>query len=540
MNKKLKNISLRIVFVVLIMFLVSCNSQTNNEKENLEGQENSIEIEGEDNMEANNELNFVLAKDIPKGEEAFFYSNPSRINGIGDPFIIRDYKTGVYTAIATSASIGFYGWDSEDLVNWGSKHWVYQRPENTWSTDSYWAPEVVFYNDAYYMFYTARDKSGRLLISVAKSDSAAGPYEDVSPEKPVFDFGYAIIDASVFVDDDGRAYMYYAKDVSENIIMNGKHVSQIYGVELSEDLLSIKGEPVLLTSPDSAWENPQESWSWNEGPIVLKHNNEYYLAYSANMFESPAYSVGYAKSANPLGPYEKAQENPILATKQLEGISGSGHHSYFNSPDGTELFTAYHTHTVPQKPSGNRQLAIDRALYTEDGKFVVNGPTESYLPAPANDKQRVLLGSEISDIQLSEAATALSEASGDDASSLELAKLFDGILSIHPDQKVNDVNIQTEADGNIEIKITLQEEHNLAAICLVSSSQKDNNIANISLKINDKVSNLGELEGTNPRNHTLAGKFDPITSNEIVLIIEPKDASSPISLSEIYISEKLN
>ena len=81
MNKKLKNISLRIVFVVLIMFLVSCNSQTNNEKENLEGQENSIEIEGEDNMEANNELNFVLAKDIPKGEEAFFYSNPSRING---------------------------------------------------------------------------------------------------------------------------------------------------------------------------------------------------------------------------------------------------------------------------------------------------------------------------------------------------------------------------------------------------------------------------------------------------------------------------
>ena len=539
MNKKLKNISLRIVFIVLIIFLVSCNNQTNNEKENSDGQENSIESEGEVSMEANNELNFVLAKDISKDDETFFYSNPSRINGIGDPFIIRDHKTGVYTAIATSASIGFYGWDSEDLVNWGSKYWVYQRPENTWSTDSYWAPEVVFYNDAYYMFYTARDKSGRLLISVAKSDSAAGPYEDVYPEKPVFDFGYAIIDASVFVDDDGRAYMYYSKDCSENVI-NGQHVSEIYGVELNEDLLSIKGEPVLLTRPDSRWENPQRDWVWNEGPIVQKHNNEYYLAYSANMFESPAYSVGYAKSANPLGPYEKAEENPILAAKQLEGISGSGHHSYLNSPDGKELFTAYHTHTVPQKPSGNRQLAIDRALYTEDGKFIVNGPTESYLPAPANDKQRVLLGSEISEIQLSESAAAVSETTDEDEVNLELSKLFDGILSIHPDQKDNDVNIQSEADENIEIKITLQEEHNLAAICLVSSSQKDNNIANISLKINDKVSNLGELEGTNPRNHTLAGKFAPITSNEVVFIIEPKDASSPISLSEIYISEKLN
>lgn len=491
-------------------------------------------------METKNELNFVAAKDIAKDDETFFYSNPSPINGIGDPFIIRDHKTDVYTAIATSASIGFYGWDSKDLVNWESRHWVYQRPDNTWSTDSYWAPEVVFYRDAYYMFYTARDKSGRLLISVAKSDSAAGPYEDVSPEKPVFDFGYAIIDASVLVDEDGRAYMYYAKDVSENIIMNGKHVSQIYGVELNEDLLSIKGEPVLLTSPDSAWENPQESWAWNEGPIVLKHNNEYYLAYSANIFESPAYSVGYAKSENPLGPYEKAEENPILAAKQLEGISGSGHHSYFNSPDSTELFTAYHTHTVPQKPSGNRQLAIDRAMFTEDGKFIVNGPTESYLPAPANEKQRVLLNLEIAKVQLSESATALSKMTGEDTVEQELSKLFDGILAIHPDQKDNDVIIQTKADENIEVKITLQEEHILAAICLVSSSQKDNNIANISLKINDKVSSLGELEGTNPKNHTLAGKFDPITSNEIVLIIEPKDASSPISLSEIYISEKLN
>lgn len=540
MNSSFKNVSIKIIFVVFIMFLVSCNNQTNKDTNNSNDQNSSIESEGDVSMEAKNELNFVAAKDISKDDETFFYSNPSRINGIGDPFIIRDHKTGVYTAIATSASIGFYGWDSKDLVNWESRHWVYQRPDNTWSTDSYWAPEVVFYRDAYYMFYTARDKSGRLLISVAKSDSAAGPYEDVSPEKPVFDFGYAIIDASVLVDEDGRAYMYYAKDVSENIIMNGKHVSQIYGVELSEDLLSIKGEPVLLTSPDSAWENPQESWAWNEGPIVLKHNNEYYLAYSANMFESPAYSVGYAKSTNPLGPYEKAEENPILATKQLEGISGSGHHSYFNSPDGTELFTAYHTHTVPQKPSGNRQLAIDRAMFTEDGKFIVNGPTESYLPAPANEKQRVLLNLEIAKVQLSESATALSKMTGEDTVEQELSKLFDGILAIHPDQKDNDVIIQTKADKNIEVKITLQEEHNLAAICLVSSSQKDNNIANISLKINDKVSSLGELEGTNPKNHTLAGKFDPITSNEIVLIIEPKDASSPISLSEIYISEKLN
>ena len=331
---------------------------------------------------------FVPADELDQREDPVFYRNPSRINGIGDPFIIRDQETGIYTMIATSASIGYYGWNSEDLVNWSSRRFVYERPEDSWSTDSYWAPEVIHYQDKYYMFYTARHERGSLLISVAVADSAEGPYVDVSDE-PVFDFGFAIIDGSVFIDDDGTPYFYYTKDVSENVEA-GQHVSASYGVQLSEDLLSIVGEPVELVRPDQRWENPHGEWVWNEGPIVIKHDDLYYLAYSANFFESPAYSVGYAVSEDPLGPYTKAEENPVLHAGQLPGISGSGHHSYVYSPDDSELFTAYHTHTVPSNPTGNRQMALDRVLFTEDGKMVVNGPTTAWLPAPSNDKTRLL------------------------------------------------------------------------------------------------------------------------------------------------------
>ena len=106
---------------------------------------------------------FIPADELTDDEPSLFYKNPSRINGIGDPFIIRDRETGTYTMVATSASIGYHGWNSEDLVNWGPRHWAYQRPAESWSTDSYWAPEVVYHNDQYYMFYTARHARGSLL-----------------------------------------------------------------------------------------------------------------------------------------------------------------------------------------------------------------------------------------------------------------------------------------------------------------------------------------------------------------------------------------
>ncbi len=54
-------------------------------------------------------------------------------------------------------------------------------------------------------------------------------------------------------------------------------------------------------------------------------------------------------------------------------VSGPGHNMLFSV--GDELFTAYHTHTYPQAPSGNRQLCIDRAGFHADGTAYICGPT---------------------------------------------------------------------------------------------------------------------------------------------------------------------
>ncbi len=88
------------------------------------------------------------------------------------------------------------------------------------------------------------------------------------------------------------------------------------------------------------------------------------------------YSVCVAVADHPLGPYTKQSNNPLLAPVEKEGevlISGPGHNAFFCV--GDELFTAYHIHTYPNAPSGNRQLCLDRAGFHADGTAYISGPT---------------------------------------------------------------------------------------------------------------------------------------------------------------------
>ena len=99
----------------------------------------------------------------------------------------------------------------------------------------------------YYMFYTAKNQQDSLRIGLAVSEKPGGPFLDVKNE-PLFDFGYAAIDANVLIDADGKKYLYYSRDCSENVV-DGLKKSEIYGVPLSDDLLSVQGEAVKLLTP---------------------------------------------------------------------------------------------------------------------------------------------------------------------------------------------------------------------------------------------------------------------------------------------------
>ena len=300
-----------------------------------------------------------------------FAANPRPITGIGDPFVLSD--SGHYHVFATGAQIGFFHWSSDDLISF-ERDKALKR--SSWIYGDYWAPEVYAWGDQYVMLYTGRWKQNRSLrIGIAFADAPEGPYKDPLGT-PLFDFGYAAIDGTLTVDDAGTPYLIYSRDCSENYV-NGYHESHLYGVQLSEDLMSTVGDAVALTVPDASWETKSGEYRWNEGPAVLRHAGKYYLFYSANYYASKEYGVGVAVADAPLGPYVKQADNPVLRwLEDADGrviVSGPGHNSFFTV--GEELFTAYHTHTDPSAPNGDRQLCIDRAGFHTDGTAYISGPT---------------------------------------------------------------------------------------------------------------------------------------------------------------------
>jgi beta-xylosidase len=294
------------------------------------------------------------------------YTNPvGEISGIGDPFVLK-HEDKYYMYCTTNGEEGFRVWESGNLIDWSDKGLAFNPSlqEEEWAIGDYWAPEVLFYDNQFYMTYSARDRIDDIWkIAMAKSDIPLGPFEDV--QVPLIRRDYPCIDGHIFIDDDGTPYLFYST------------IFQIYVQELSHLGLTPNKSPVFCIEPSQSW----EEWI-NEGPFILKNNGTYYMMYSANRFYDVNYGIGYATSYSIDGPWEKYAYNPILSSNLDTQVSGPGHNSVTTSPDGTEMFIVYHTHTNPDKPSGDRQPNIDR-MFFENDIINIDGPTRSPQPIPS-------------------------------------------------------------------------------------------------------------------------------------------------------------
>ena len=289
----------------------------------------------------------------------------TEITNIGDPFILLHEDK--YYMYATSAPDGFKVFTSLDLINWEEAGYCYK--DSTWAINCFWAPEVYYYNNKFYMLYTGRwKKNESLRTALAVSDSPLGPFKDIN-DGPLFDLGFATIDATLFFDDDGKIYLYFVRDCSEYIV-GGVHTSAIYAVEIDKELKHFIGKPVLISIPDCEWETSlDKEWCWNEGPAVLKKNGTYYLNYSVNCFNNLNYCIACSESKNPLGPYKKYDNNPILKYREND-FSGPGHNNFFTTKEGV-LMTSFHIHTYYDKPSGNRRACIGLVEFDNTDKMVI-------------------------------------------------------------------------------------------------------------------------------------------------------------------------
>ena len=353
------------------------------------------------------------------------YENPLAV-ALGDPYVLH-VKGDRYYMYGTGAGAkhGFSAYSSTDLVNWNNEGQVYfGNNKNGWGSidkawnGAYWAPEVYEVSGKFYMFYSAQwnnnptNEIENFRIGVAVADKPTGPFIDVA-NKPVFDPGYPIIDANVLFDKDGKLYLYYSRCCYKHAVesevadwaksqgwFNEIEESWVYGVEMKPDFSGVIGEPVLLLRPPVTMNDKQAEWEsrsvtskevnrrWTEGSVAFKKGDTYYMMYSANYFGGKNYAVGYATSKNPLGPFVKAANNPVLQKNVEQGgtVTGTGHNSITYSPDGKEMFCVYHGRTTAT--GDKRVVFIDRMKVLKDGKLVVEGPTTQPQPMPSGVKKQ--------------------------------------------------------------------------------------------------------------------------------------------------------
>jgi beta-xylosidase len=348
------------------------------------------------------------------------YTNPLNVS-IADPYVLHnaDNKYFMFGSGGGDGDTAFPAFTSTDLVHWTSLGETHKRnPADSWSTGMFWAPEVYHVKDRYYMVYSAQwrdnpnNEKENFRIGAATSDKPTGPFRDIR-NAPLFDPGYPAIDADVMFDTDGRCYMFYSRCCYKHPVESELadwarkeklyseiEESWIYGVELRPDFSGVIGDPVVILRPpvslsdkNAAWENLSVTTHevyrrWTEGPTAFKHNNLYYVMYSANHYLGENYALGYATATHPLGPYQKADNNPVVRRNTDRGgiVSGPAHNCVTTSPDGTEMLCLYAGRTPAT--GSERVLFMDRMEIHKDGTLEVHGPTTSPQPVPSSTKSK--------------------------------------------------------------------------------------------------------------------------------------------------------
>ena len=274
--------------------------------------------------------------------------NPFIPGDFADPCIISYRDTFyVYATTGTEATV----WYSTNFIDWKLRRLNW--PGNMGKRDI-WAPSVTQGTDGKFYFYTSADHN----IYAGVAHHPMGPFTNLLEEDSIFiknrQWWDAIhsIDADCFIDDDGKAYLYWGSgfDFKNGVCAAG---------ELDSTMAGFVNEPKLVT--------PEEYF---EGPHMLKRNSLYYLMYSDSLYYDSTYKVRYAIGENPLGPFHEGKNSPILKSTPDGKISGPGHH--FTIKLGDQYYIVYHKHAIPYyKPFGGpiRQVCIDKMNFDSEGNI---------------------------------------------------------------------------------------------------------------------------------------------------------------------------
>lgn len=279
---------------------------------------------------------------------------PAFLGYFADPFVLAlegggyvAYGSGEPPSAGSSPNCDlrvFEALYSDDLLSWQSRGGVLERVHPQLG-DEYWAPEVVFAEGAYWLYFSVGHGIVGHHIRVARSESPFGPFVDLGQNLTPNEL--FAIDAHPFKDADGQWYLFFARDVLD-APRAGTHLA----VAPLRTMTSLASQPVVVLEPTADWqiyarnrEMYGRAFDWHtlEGPSVVYRGGRYWLTYSGGAWTGPNYAVSWASAEHPLGPWKAAPpEAPPLLQSARCGRVGPGHNSITVDRSGRDVI-AFHS-----------------------------------------------------------------------------------------------------------------------------------------------------------------------------------------------------
>ena len=267
--------------------------------------------------------------------------------GVHDPSTIIK-RNGVYHTWATGDQI--YHLTSTDLITWTPAAPVF--PAGTWpgwiSTyvagfkGTFWAPECVFMNGKYYMYYSCSMGQRPCAIGLATStdlvnwtDQGMVVYSDNSTV-------YGSIDPDVFTDAAGKVWMVF-----------GSHLTGIWTIELNPTT----GKRLNDVAKNLAGSGP---YSEHEAAYMMEHAGYYYLFYNRGTCcdgTNSTYYVQMGRSTSPTGPFVDKNGVDLLTgggtnfLVKKDNYGGPGHVGLYTENGYNFLSYHYYDHNRGGAPT---------------------------------------------------------------------------------------------------------------------------------------------------------------------------------------------
>jgi beta-xylosidase len=230
---------------------------------------------------------------------------------------------------------------SGDMVTWKSHPVPLSIDDFSWAKADAWAAQVIERNGKFYWYVSVEHSTipGK-AIGVAVADSPLGPFKDALGKALVTndmtketDIAWDDIDPTVFIDDDGQAYLFWGNTVC-------------YYAKLKENMTEFDGDIMVV----------DDLPGFTEAPWIHKRGDWYYLSYAYQFPEKTA----YAMSRSIEGSWEY---KGIL--NELAGNCNTNHQAIIEFKEVP--YFIYHTGGIqPNGGSFRRSVCVDRLYYNAD------------------------------------------------------------------------------------------------------------------------------------------------------------------------------